>query len=391
MENPWSLADQPIRTRILDLTLISGIALVGRLGYWLMKGTKVGMDTPTYTSTCDVWLSAPLTFPRPQNSGFTVPFCLVTEVLNFHWDAWIALQIAFSIGACYLVYEIATNHLDRTAGIVAGISMAVLWDSFQWTIYILTDAVFVVFVTFALWAVSRYDEARNQRRLVVSWIALLLTIFTRPYGLPIVLGWLVYDLLPRDNRYRFEIIPHPYIGIVFGILSFIFVLSQYPTFLTDKIIALWADGQLVHDAPSFTYDYIYITDPSALEFVVFNLPQMLLVSLLRVLLFFVPVLPRWSTIHNIVNLFTLVPMFLASLVAVVDLWRRDRRLLRLWTMPLVMILLVVAVTFVDWDWRYRAPAAPVFSLLTGYTASRLHARIVKSEWEPGLFLIGYLP
>ena len=356
---------------LVDIALITLVALTGRIGYWIMQGTRTGADTSTYTSTCEVWFTEPWLLPRIINAGFTIPFCIFTELLGLSWDLWIAFQIALSTMACLLIYSIARAHLDRIAGLVAGLSMAVLWDSFQWDIYILTDSIFVFVVTVALWAVSRHYRYRTRQTYWIAWASLALVFFTRAHGFPIVAGWLLLDFLPRGHQYRLNLIPNPLYGIAVAVLGTAILLTQYFEFLTGTIFQWYADGLLVWDSTVFQYPYDLTEHASPIAFVVFNSHHIILITLLRFVLIFVPVLPRWSTIHNVANVGTLVPILIASFWAFVALLRSRRDLFRLWVMPLIMLLLVISLTHVDWDWRYRAPAAPMLSLLTGYAGWRL--------------------
>ena len=359
------------RIPVLDSILILTIALTGRVGYWILNGTATGADTPTYTSTCDIWFTQPWLLPRIINAGFTIPFCLVTDLLGLSVDIWVALQIGLSTVTCVLVYAVASAHLDRIAGLVAGVSMAILWESFQWDIYILTDSIFVSVVTVALWAVSRHYRYRTRQTYWIAWASLALVFFTRAHGFPIVAGWLLLDFLPQGHRYRLNLIPNPMYGIAIAILGTGILLTQYFGFLTDTIFQWYGEGLLVWDSSMFQYPYELSQHASPIAFVVFNIHHIILITLLRFVLIFVPILPRWSTVHNAANVGTLVPIILASGYGFITMLRSKSNLFRLWAIPLVMLLLTISLTHVDWDWRYRAPAAPMFSLLTGYAGWRL--------------------
>lgn len=352
---------------LFDYLIVAIIALLARISYWFIQGTSAGKDTEVYTGACGTWFSKPWLLSRPINSGFTLPFCTVTEVLNLSWDYWILVQILLSVVACLLVYSIAIGHLGRIAGLVGGLSMAVMWESFQWDVYVLTDSLFVFFVTLALWAVSRHHRNQTRRTFWVAWIAIAMMVFTRAHGLPIAAGWFLLDFLPRDHRYRLNLISRPLHGIVILAIGLGVFGFQYYGFVTGRLLEWYAQGLLVWDEPMLQYPWTLSEHSDPLSFVLFNLHHILLISILRVMLFFNPIMPRWSTLHILVNIVTLIPTLIASLWAIVHSLRNDRELFLLWALPLVMLLLVIALTHVDWDWRYRAPAAPMFSLLTGYT------------------------
>lgn len=371
----------------VDVLLISGVALAGRIGYWLYGGTRLGKDTSGYLLTCSAWVNNPLDALTGQlvgveYAGFTLPFCLVVDFLGAPYETWVAIQILLSVLSCLIVYATARRVLDRIAGIAAGLSMAVLWESFQWTIYLLSDATFVFAVTVALWAVTRYRELGTRRAWTAAWLALAYVAVTRPFGLPIVIGWLAYDLLPRGNEYRGDLLSKPaYMFVLVGAIGLYYAATSRGAWVDSTMYSVWADGVLVKNDPTFRYSYSPVGGSSPLTFVLYNAHHLIAMGVSKIGLFFLPVVPRWSTLHNVVNVVTLLPMMLASGWAIVHQLRRGSQLFRLWVTPLVVILLVVGVTFVDWDWRYRAPAAPVFSLLVGYTTFHLRPEAITNRWR----------
>lgn len=362
----------------VDVAMVTVVALAGRVGYWLYGGTRLSPDTRGYIAVCSAWTSNPIDALTGQligveYAGFTLPFCIVTEVLGASFDAWVAIQILLSTLSCCLVYATARRALDRPAGLAAGLSMAVLWESFQWTIYLLSDATFVFAVSVALWAITRHQYLVSRRSWAVAWLALAFTAVARPFGLPIVLGWLAYDLLSRDDRFRVGLVSTPsFVLALVGVIGLYYTLAtRGGAWVDSTLYGMWTQGVLIVNDPTFSYEYSPVERSSPIAFVLYNAHHLFVMGVLKLGLFFLPVLPRWSTFHNVVNVVTLLPAMVASGWAVVDLFQRNRQLLRLWLTPLAVILVLIGITFIDWDWRYRAPAAPVFALLAGYAASRL--------------------
>jgi hypothetical protein len=181
-----------------------------------------------------------------------------------------------------------------------------------------------------------------------------------------------------------NLIPNPLYGIAVAALGTGILLTQYFGFFTGIIFQWYAEGLLVWDSSIFQYPYELSEYASPIAFVVFNIHHIILITMLRFVLIFVPVLPRWSTVHNVANVGTLIPVFIGSFWGFIAMLRSRRDLFRLWAIPLVMLLLTISLTHVDWDWRYRAPAAPMFSLLTGYVGWRLwhseHVEFLKQLW-----------
>lgn len=373
----WSRREVVPGVPYADALLVTTLALGTRLVYWLIGGTRRGADTAGYLDACSVWATNPADALTGQPigveyAGFTLPFCVVTNFLGAPFDVWIAIQILLSTLSCLIVYATAKRALNRVGGLIAGLSMVFLWESFQWTIYLLSDALFVFAVSIALWAVTRHADLDTRRTWAITWLALTFTAVTRPFGLPLVLGWLAYDLLPLDSRYRLDLAPRPgYMVAVAGLGALYLALASRGAWVDSTLYGVWSEGTLVMNDPTFTYPFDTVEHSSTLPFVLSNAHHLLAMGALKIGLFLLPLVPRWSLLHNVINLFTLVPVMFTSVWALLNLIREDRELLRLWVTPLVVFLIVVGVTFVDWDWRYRAPAAPVFSLFAGYAAYRI--------------------
>jgi len=59
---------------------------------------------------------------------------------------WVVIQMVLSAFTAVLIYYTATRLVDRTAGLVAGLSFAVLFDTFRFSVFLLSETMF----TFAL-------------------------------------------------------------------------------------------------------------------------------------------------------------------------------------------------------------------------------------------------
>ena len=344
------------------------LALAIRIGAWGVKGTVTSSDLVWFQSVCDGWLTSPLAAFRTERlvySGFALPLCIVLALTGGSLQAWVAVQIVLSALSCVLVYYTGTRLVERTAGVIAGLSLAVLWDSFHWVLYVLSDTMFVFAVALALWALTRHHREPSPRNRALAWVSLGLVAVTRPFGLPIVVGWLAYDLLPRDHEYRLGLLPNPLVTAVLGAAGLAVVVSSKAYLLSERIYTLWSHGVVIWGDPTFNYHFAARTGSSLVEFLLLNADHMVVLAALKVAVFFLPFVPRFSTSHVLLNL-ALVPLTVGGFVGAVRSIRRRSPHFRIWGTPAVMVLLIVAVTYVDFGWRYRAPLGPVFVLLTAY-------------------------
>lgn len=366
--------------------LVFAVALVLRTGYWLNTGTITPASGRMFLTFCGPLWSDPIglfTTPhaalaytnwgigsRVLYAGYWVPLCVVTSLPGSSPDVMIALQILLSALACVLVFDAGRRHTNLVGGLVAGFALAVLMDVFAWTTRILGDSLLVFVLTLAIWAIGRYHEEPTRERRLTVWVVLAYLVFTRPYGVPLVLGWLAYDLFPIGSVRRLNLFPYPKVG--WALVAVVVPLTALGLLEQAGLSTLkrWREGILVAFDPSFpTYEFTSRGGETILSFVLLNADHMIVLASLKVLVFLLPVVPRFSTLHNVLNLLTLTPMILLSVITVLRLVRERSQLFRLWVTPMVVILLIVSVTFVDYSWGYRAPAGPIFALLSGYAVA----------------------
>lgn len=365
----WS-ADQ-VHKRSLDIPITIGLflfALSVRVAYWVYRGTVLAADTSGYFGSCQLlqqdFAAALQTFVGIEYLGFTGPFCTF-YILSNNLTGWIIIQVILSAFGCVLIYLTAKKIINRTAGIVAGGTLAILFDSFQWDVYILSDSIFVFAMTATLWAMASHCVHRTPRTRLFALSSLGYLAITRPFGIPILLTVVVadqflsgLDLLPQVRG----IAP-----LFVAVSGAVVLLSQRISWVLEHVTSSFATGLLVWNEPTLVYPFIPEGTVS-IGYLLSNIHHIILIAILRTLVFFLPVMPRFSLVHNLTNIVTLVPVMLLAAIGVVRLSRRQKtEYLLMWLVPLIAILLVISVTFVDWDWRYRAPAGPLLAVLAGYT------------------------
>jgi 4-amino-4-deoxy-L-arabinose transferase-like glycosyltransferase len=138
--------------------------------------------------------------------GFLAVFCPVSSVPG-GLQLWVAVQILLIATATLLVFDTARRAVNLNAGLVAGISFALLYDTFRWTRTALSDIFFVFVLTLTLWALVRYQSHPTRKNKIFVYPTMLWLAFSRPFGPPIVASWLIFDLLPISENHRFNLLP----------------------------------------------------------------------------------------------------------------------------------------------------------------------------------------
>jgi len=351
-------------------------SLTASLGYWFAEGFGVRLigDATWPVEVCQTLTTEPgslLSFGTITRLSFLTPYCVVYRATGGNLRIWILIQIVLYAAAVVLLYRIGRDASGRTAGLVTAGSAAVLWETFRFTLRPQADAFFIVALVFAIYALTRY--LRDEWSLVWALGGIVVLVFARPVGPAVVLGWGLLSLLPAGSRFRLPLGFGRRGGALLVVALVVAIYSSELVSLTSglefNLYSFWERGIVVTHTTEPTYVYEYTPRPadSMVAFVLFNLDHLVVMGLLRVAWVFVPVLSRWSTLHIVVNLFTLLPVVAVGFVGLYDsVVSRATRPLQLWGVPFVMLLTVIAVTWLDGGFNYRAPITVLFALFCGF-------------------------
>lgn len=366
--------DSPIADRLAGYRghlLLFGTALLARVVYWLYGGTQVIGDANDAIRDCHQLVGDPLGFVASREllyAGFNLPYCATMQLSGFNFDLWIGIQVLLSAATCVLVFDTARRTVGPVAGWVSGIAFVVLWESFRWIVRPQSELLFTFTIALVLWQLARYtqDSTPHNRRLFLGCLGLM--AFTRPFGIPIALGWLTYDLLPETSDLRLDLVRSRRVASGAAILGVVLVLVGL-TFLTDRhfgVITFWSRGTVVTGGV-FTYQYTPRPATGLWPFFFANIDHLTIMGVLKVGWVFVPVLPRWSTSHIALNALTVAPIILGAIVGIATALRQRKwELIQMWLTPIVAVLVVIGATYLDGGFNYRAQLTPMFVLFTGF-------------------------
>lgn len=377
------------RKQLYAGALVFSIALVFRLLYFtralqIWGGVRTAGDTPAFEKTCGLLVADPIgslsTIKGLQYLGFTVPYCIVEGVADGSGIAWVLIQIVLSAGTATLIYFVGRRLINPVAGLVAGLSFALLFDVVRYTVFLLSETTFIFVFSLCLWAITHHWEnpSRTTRGLAIGSLGWL--VITRPFGMPIVFGWLLFDLFPRGSKYRVGLIPRP-IAVLGVILlpTAVLVTSSAPTKLA-QVEQGFRGGWILFKGQTefFLAKYNYTARPADgfIGFLVANIDHVIIMMILRTMVFFMPLIDNFaSPFWNIVNIVVLGPLLIGSAIGIFRSWNMgDVDVLILLLTPIVVVTGVVAITLVSIGWRFRAPLTPAFALLTGYAVASIRSR-----------------
>lgn len=364
-----------VETRLLDWTGIFFLALAARLAYWFAAGTRVVGDAKGALRFCEMMSIGELVAYKHTlvYSGFQLPYCGFLSATGGFVDGWVMLQIGLSALSCVLLYETGRILIDRPAGLVAGLSFALVWEVFHWVVRPMSEPVFTIVAVVVLWRLALYESNPSKRNRAIAAGTLLYLAITRPNGLPIVAGYLLWDTLYKSDESRLGVFPRRSINV--ALIGLLGVLAIYRLLDDGALLPIqrWSRGLVV--TGHVYYDYTPVATESPLSFLLYNLHHVLIISVLRVAWFFSPILPGWSTPHVALSMITLFPLTLGGLVGSYKVFRKDKVLFRMWVTPIVMIVLTALLLWVAGSRNFLGPAVACFSLLTGYLVPKEIRRV----------------
>jgi len=344
------------------LIFISALTL--RVSYWAYKGTWAGGDAGAYRRACAIWAENPLGIVTAHKgifySGFTFPYCHVLSIPGATADWWVLIQITLSALGCVIVYRTGRRLMNETAGLFAAGGLVILYDTFLWTTLLYSTAMLTFAMICSLWAFSWYQDSGSLRAQAALLASFAFICVSHPFGAPIVLGWVLSDIMPLGSSrqiFSHRVIPTGVAVSSVGML--LYALDRY------YLPARFYSGAVVYDGYAIPVQQA----SSFFEFIITNHIYAAAIPIARMTFFFAPFFPRNSTARIMVNLSTYTPILIIAIYGAYRTWTHRRDLFRYLVLPGIMSLALTAVYIVSWDLRYRAVLGPPMVLLMGYAVA----------------------
>jgi len=358
-----------------DAALIFLIALALRGWVWARIGTHVVRDATRYVAWCTEFSAGTLFGTRAlAYSGYWLPYCGWLNATGEWVHGWVGVQVVLSALACVLVYATGRHLVSRSAGIVAGVALAVQWEVYRWVVRPQSEFMLTFALALALWRLAHYHTTATTRNRLLALGSLGFVALVRPNGLPIVGAYLLYDLLPATSDHRLGLgFPATVnLGIVGALAAAIAYRLQFG-WAKGSMLYHWREGIIV-TPERVVYGYDPAAASGVLDFFVANAEHVVAIAVLRGLWFFSPVMPGWSSGHATRAVLTLTPLLVLAALGVRAAIRREEwDLLALWATPLVAVVVTAMGIWVA-GWRnFLGPAVVCYALFAGYYVSL-------SEW-----------
>lgn len=364
---------------------LAALALAVRLAWLVAEGPRIATDTSFYVRVAREFVEeGPFASPLFAEgyvlyTAFGFFLAALHVLVGDHMVlAWIVLQIVAVSFATVPLYLLGRQMGGPAVGALAALIHATLFESFQWDVYALSDAMFQAAVITEAFLVVQAAGVGSPAWRCLAFAGGLGVLFLRPVGIVFVGVMGAWLLLahgsPREHlrsllvsRRRALLSGAAAVLLVVGLAA---TLAPYIDHEAGKYTRYYSLGLVVHDDPSLAYRYepAPYQEDSLLGFVAANPVPFFVITVERLWAFWTVNLHRFSTVHNVVNAVTLYPLFGAGFftAAYVALWKRRAALLLLPVVLIAGLTMFHSLTLIDYDFRYRDPLLPFMGLLAAY-------------------------
>lgn len=283
-----------------------------------------------------------------------------------HWvGVMLTLNVLCSAFAAVLLFDLA-QRASRSAvtPYIALLFYLGCYEVFQWMHYVLTDPLYLAISFVPFYLVSRriLIEGEPPRTLLLI-LSIVAACFCRPPGAVLVPLVLFVLLVLVEQRVSAK--------------------TATAIIVTLAVVALFVRAVVAHDPQSWPVPWL---KPKIIELSLreksgevlqdrkecFRPPPQTatdhaIIVVDRFARFFQITTSGFSRMHNLINLAYFVPLYAFGLFAVIDAFRSDDRRRRAFVIALLMWIGVfayfLALTALDFDWRFRTPLMPHLILL----------------------------
>jgi 4-amino-4-deoxy-L-arabinose transferase-like glycosyltransferase len=402
------------RPKIKTVILLFFIALAIRLLFYFIASNNLPGNLQKFVTADTVFYYDPLALKMAVGSSTETSLLSATR---FTFLGYLALFYRFfghhywpvSIFHCFLgalsvVFLFLATRLffkEKTAFIV-GLAASFQIVLVYWTPFVTTEAAFLLIMSLSIYLFSLFLKKRKPRYLLLLIVFLILMPVSRPLGITfsifmlLCLEWLGFKkLFLKNHAALFFIINTVILAAIIMILPNFntkinkVIAQDYPQELLQMSLYIDQMPQLEKGQGHIRFYSARITLPPGLSipkadnvpvqirlkdiysYFRKNLPKFISLVAARIYTLFNPWVPEYSLRHNIFNLLFYGFIYTFSIMGLILIWVKKRPFAVLILTCLASQVFLIALTLVDYDFRFRLPIELILTIPVGAAISNL--------------------
>lgn len=318
-------------------------------------------------------------FEDPHHIFYAIPILILVlfkGVTTDHILAYVLFQCLLSgVAALALYRSSATLFSSANAGLLAACLFLCWWDNLQWNTVVMTESIACSLTCLVLYQLVHFRD--TLRHYFILLLLLTLTFFTRPTGVIIILGTVVFilarhwELLNRKPvRRNLVIILLASMGYLCAVLLFSHwdLTEQYMEGNIITYMNTIEGGKLYDSSLRLSTAGLTPPDPSdtplvkMLSFVIDNPTYFFKAFCLKIWYLLSGLRPYYSFSHNLFTGCWMLMIYGLFFIGYrIATWNNQ---VRLFAVSIIAVnCLLIGVAAVDWDNRFYLPMEPGIVLL----------------------------
>jgi len=351
----------------LKALIVLGVVFLGINGIvWAHYGIMRGGDSPRYESGSQNLLQGkPLQGKQVFYPGYIAVVALA-QWLGAGPVGVVAIQIALSGVAALALYDLGCRLSGPIAGFLAALFFAANPDIAQWNTYILPDSLYISAVILTVWSIYNACLRKGFWYLGAALIAIA-TASIRPNGwilIPIAgLYWALIINSRKSIRWLSISLTIAVLVVILltslGSRTFFSTRNPFQMLLRGEVVWGYEDWQLRMPSGGETSDKGLV---AILRYAIQHPIAAIRLAIYRVGACLAHLRPYYSFRRNLVLFVFIGPLYIFGQYGFMRHWRD--RLAILLTSVIAGHLLIVALTFADWDGRFLVYVLPLIGIFS---------------------------
>ena len=323
-------------------------------GYNFIESARLFKD-----NGLNVFIKSELARQASLNYIFTI--ILISFLIEF--KSWAYIFLSINLTLYLLSYYILKNFLKKITQKVGFFYLNIILILFYFSNYenyfyvrlILSDCIFAFFVLFMFIKFNEKSNLSNNFMVITSF---LLIFFINPKFIAILFFLIFYyfiKVLIIDNKF---INKDFFATTIF--FSYLVGLLIWSILYPNLNFIDFFKGDIFREIENFYLDGTVIFKRTNIDYLPndINIIKIFYLGILRSFSFFQFWSFEWDLKHNIVNLISIGPLYLANIFNIYNFnkySKNDKKIIISITSIIIAFTFMSSITAVDYDWRYRYP------------------------------------